>query len=682
MNNTLIFAGFFFDGWFGTAFDIFLAVVIIGGLIGFGFLAYYIKCLRKVPQGTALIKTGQGGTEVSFDKMMVVPVLHIVEMMDISVKRIEIDRSGVDGLICKDNIRADIKVAFFVRVNKEVADVKRVANFLGCRRASDLESLRGVFEPKFSEALKTVGKQFDFVELYNSREEFRNKILDVIGSDLNGYVLDDCAIDYLEQTELEKLNPNNVLDAEGIKKITDLTAHEITLANQITREKEKTLKKQDVEAREAILELERQQVDAEEKQEREIAEITARQEAEASVVKEQERQRSELARITADEEIAIAEENRLRAVIVAAKSKERTDAVESERVEKDRGLEIAERERVVTLAEIEKEKAIEVEKKNIQDVIKDRVMVERTVVEEEEKIKDTREFAAADRKKQVAVTAAEEAAQQKLVTEVKRAEAEKQAAELEAQTVVVRAEAERTAAEKQTEAKKMLAEATQAETAAPGLAEAQVTMEKAAAIEKEGTAEAKVAELKFKADAQGITDKAEAMKLFDGVGREHEEFKLKLNKEKDIELEAIDAQRKIAEAQATMIAEALVNANIDIVGGDNKFFDSIVNSITAGKQVDRLVGNSDVLSDVKSTFFTGDSAQLQEQITKYVDMFGVTSEDLKNLSVAVLIGKMMASTSDQGVIGELQSLLTTANRAGVADQNAGTVLDAVKAVKS
>ena len=585
-------------------------------------------------------------------------------------------------MICKDNIRADIKVAFFVRVNKEIDDVKRVANFLGCRRASDLESLRGVFEPKFSEALKTVGKQFDFVELYNSREEFRNKILEVIGSDLNGYVLDDCAIDYLEQTELEKLNPNNVLDAEGIKKITDLTAHEITLANQITREKEKTLKKQDVEAREAILELERQQVDAEEKQEREIAEITARQEAEASVVKEQERQRAELARITADEEIAIAEENRLRAVIVAAKSKERTDAVESERVEKDRGLEIAERERVVTLAEIEKEKAIEVEKKNIQDVIKDRVMVERTVVEEEEKIKDTREFAAADRKKQVAVTAAEEAAQQKLVTEVKRAEAEKQAAELEAETVVVRAEAERTAAEKQTEAKKMLAEATQAETAAPGLAEAQVTMEKAAAIEKEGTAEAKVAELKFQADAKGITEKAEAMKLFDGVGREHEEFKLKLNKEKDIELQAIDAQRLIAEAQATMVAEALVNANIDIVGGDNKFFDSIINSITAGKQVDRLVGNSEVLSDVKDTFFTGDPAQLQEQITKYVDMFGVTSEDLKNLSVAVLIGKMMASTSDQGVIGELQSLLTTASRAGVADQNAGTVLNAVKAVKS
>ena len=677
MNNTQLLAGMFFEGGFGTFFDIMIFVVVIGGLIGFGFLAYYIKCLRKVPQGTALIKTGQGGTEVSFDKMMVVPVLHIVEMMDISVKRIEIDRSGVDGLICKDNIRADIKVAFFVRVNKEVDDVKRVANFLGCRRASDLESLRGVFEPKFSEALKTVGKQFDFVELYNTREAFRNKILEVIGSDLNGYVLDDCAIDYLEQTELEKLNPNNVLDAEGIKKITDLTAHEITLANQITREKEKTLKKQDVEAREAILELERQQVDAEEKQEREIAEITARQEAEASVVKEQERQRAELARITADEEIAIAEENRLRAVIVAAKSKERTDAVESERVEKDRGLEIAERERVVTLAEIEKEKAIEVEKKNIQDVIKDRVMVERTVVEEEEKIKDTKEFAAADRKKQVAVTAAEEAAEQKLVEEVKKAEAEKQAADLQAQTVIVRAEADRSAAEKTTEAKKMLAEAVQAEAAAPGLAEAQVKIEKAAAIEKEGTAEAKVAELKFQADAKGITEKAEAMKLFDGVGKEHEEFKLRLNKEKEVELEAITAQQKIAEAQAAMIAESLTNANIDIVGGDNKFFDSIVNSITAGKQVDRLVDNSSVLSDVKNTFFTGDPMQFKDEVGRYIDMFGITSEDMKNLSVAALIGQMMGLTNDADVLQNLQAMMGAASRAGIASQNAGQVIAAV-----
>ena len=651
-----------------------IVIAFIAAILFVGVIAFAIRCYHKVAQGSAIVRNGMGGTKVNFSGLVIVPIVHKAELMDISVKRIEIDRSGADGLICKDNMRADIKVAFFVRVNKNDDDVAKVAQFLGCQRASEEAALVQLFEPKFSEALKTVGKQFDFVDLYNSREAFREEILKIIGTDLNGYVLDDAAIDYLEQTDLEKLNPNNVLDAEGIKKITDLTAKEAIDANFIRREKEKTITKQDVEAREAILELERQQREAEEKQGKEVAEIEARQRAEADVVKEQQRQRAETARITAEEEIAIAEENKLRSIIVAAKNKERTDAVETERVEKERGLEKTERERVVTLAEIEKEKAVEVEKKNIQDVIRERVIVERAVVEEEEKIKDTREFATADRKKQVAITDAEEKAEQKLVETVKAADAEKQATELDAERIVVMADAERTAAEKETDAKKMLAEATQAETAAPGLAEAEVTMLKAEALEKEGTAEAKVIELKFSADAQGIKQKAEAMKLFDGVGREHEEFKLQLHKQKDVEIAAIDAQRNIAEAQATMVAEALQQANIDIVGGDAKFFDSIVNSITAGKQVDRLVGESSVLSDIKSTFFNGNPDQFREQLQKYIETFGMSTEDVKNLSVAALIGQMMGLTKDSNVLSQLQNMIGAASKAGISNEKVSRLL--------
>lgn len=669
MNNLIL--GDTFTNILATVTVLFLFLLFIG------FLVFCIRCYHKVAQGFAIVRNGWRGTAVSFSGMIVIPIIEKAELMDISVKRIEIDRTGAEGLICKDNMRADIKVCFFIRVNKTIEDVERVAQFLGCKRASDDLALRQLFEPKFSEALKTVGKQFDFVELYNMRDEFREQIVRLIGTDLNGYVLDNTAIDYLEQTDLGKLNPNNVLDAEGIKKITDLTAKELTQANFITREKEKTIRKQDVEAREAILALDRQEAEAEEKQNREIAELTARNRAEAEVVKEQERKRSETARISAEEEIQIAEENKLRAIIVAAKSKERTDAVETERVEKDRGLEIAERERVVTLADIAKEKAIEVEKKNIQEVIRERVIVERAVVEEEEKIKDTQEFAAAERHKKVAITAAEEKAQQDLVTQVKAAEAEKQAADLQAETILVTAEAKRGAAEKETSAKKMLAEALQAETAAIGLAEAQVKKENAVALEKEGAAEAKVIELKFAADAQGITQKAEAMKLFDSVGKEHEEFKLRLNKEKEIEMAGIQAQRQIAEAQASMVAESLKSANVEIVGGDNKFFDSIVQSITAGKQIDRLVQGSQTLTDIKDTFFTGNPEQFKAELDRYIDMFGVTSDDLKNLSVAALIGQMMGQTSDQGIMGRLQGMLSAANQTGVAGQKAGTVLKAI-----
>jgi len=229
-----------------------IAVIVI---VATGFFALLLKCYKKVSQGQALIRNGVGGTKVSFSGKFVIPIMHRVEYMDVSVKRIEIDRRAVQGLVCKDNLRADIVVAFFVRVNNTVEDVIKVAQSLGCERASDRQALVELFDAKFSEALKTVGKQFDFVELYTDRVRFREQILDVIGTDLSGYVLEDAAIDYLEQTDKKLLNPDNILDAEGIKKITVLTAEQYELANDREREKDKTITQQNVEADEAILEL-------------------------------------------------------------------------------------------------------------------------------------------------------------------------------------------------------------------------------------------------------------------------------------------------------------------------------------------------------------------------------------------------------------------------------------------
>lgn len=136
---------------------------------------------------------------------------------------------------------------------------------------------------------------------------------------MNGYILDDCAIDYLEQTELQFLSPDNILDSEGIKKITELTAQQNMNANLIRREEEKVIKKQNVEAREAILELERQLAEKEERQRREIENIKAREEAEIAKVREEERLKAESVRITTEEQLAVQEENKLRQIIIAEK---------------------------------------------------------------------------------------------------------------------------------------------------------------------------------------------------------------------------------------------------------------------------------------------------------------------------------------------------------------------------
>ena len=676
------------------------AVIVIVAvlLLGIGMAAVFNKFYVKVGPDEAVVRTGGGKMRVTTGQgVFIVPVLHRAERMDLTLKSFEIAREGAEGLICRDNIRADIRVAFFVRVDKSEEEIKEVAQSIGARRCAEIETMRALFDAKFSEALKTVGKQFDFVDLYDKREQFKYEILKVIGTDLNGYRLDDAAIDFLEQTPLELLNPNNIMDAEGIKKITELTSLERVKENQFTRDKEKTLKKQDVEAEETILELERQRVDAVEKQKREIAEIQSRQQAAAAKVREEQRLEAERARITTEEELGIAEENKLRQVLVAQRSKERTDAVELERVERDRALEATERMRVVGVAEVEKEKAIEVERRNIQEVIRERVAVERAVVEEQERIKDTEAIAAADRKKKVQVTAAEMTAEEEKIRQVKAAEAAQQSAELLADKIRVEAEARRDAAEKDTAAHKLLAEAEAATAAAPGLAEALVqeakaaSLEKegfaeatvlekkavaeakgieakAAAIEKQGLAEAKVSLEKYHSEATGITEKAEAMKQLDSVGKEHEEFKLRLEKERDVEIAAINAQKSIAESQAGVVGEALKAARIDIVGGDGQFFDQITSAVKGGKAIDRFVYNSRVATDIKDTFFDGNPAYFRDKLMGLVQQFNLDTGDVKDLSIAALIAKLMGLAKTEDVRGQLTSLLGMASSAGVADQ--------------
>ena len=490
------------------------------------------------------------------------------------------------------------------------------------------------------------------------------------------------------------LNSNNILDAEGIKKITELTAEQLILANQIERDKEKTIKKQNVSAREAILELEKQNAEAEAKQKREIAIITAREEAEAEKVRQEERYKAEMARVKTEEEIEVAEQNKERQVIIALKSKESTDAVETERVEKKKLLERTEKEKLVELANIAKQKEVETEKKNIQSIIRERVAVEKDTVVEEEKIKDTRVIAEANRVKSVAIKKAEEEAETNLIVEVKTAEASKQASERIAEKTIIDADAKYKASQKEAEAIKVLVDANVLKESTVGIAEAKVTEAKAVAEakaieakalaqakgetamvdvkEKDGTVEADILKKKYMAEAEGIKEKATSMKALDEVGKEHEEFKLNLEKEKEIELASINIQREIAESQASVIREALKTAKIDIVGGETMFFDQIIGSIAKGKSYDRLVNNSDVLTDIKETFITGDPEYFKKQLSEFVDRFNLTSDDIKNLSIAGAINKMMnsADAQDKAV---LSNLLDTVNKAGVANFPAKTI---------
>jgi uncharacterized membrane protein YqiK len=614
-------------------------ILVLGLIVGLfvflaGAMALVARFYRQVEQGKALIvNTMRNEPLVAFTGTTVLPIVNRAETMDLSVKTIEIDRRGKEGLICNDNIRADINVTFFVRVNKTREDVLKVAQSIGCARASDHETLKELFSAKFAEALKTVGKHFNFEELYTKRDAFKDKIIEVIGKDLNGFILDDAAIDYLEQTPLEALDRDNIMDADGIRKITEITVTHNVQTNELRQKERMEMGSQNLNADEAVFRFDQRRAEAEAKKMKEIAVAQAREQNEAARIASEEHKKTAIVNQRNEEEVLVADQAKQRGVAIAQKNREREIAVETERVEKARQLEVIGREREVSLVGIARDKEVEQQKKEIADVVRSRIAVEKTVATEEENIKDVRTIAAANREREAMRIKAEADAQQLMVKQVKAAEAAEEAAKHAARQKSITADVELETADKVARAKIRLAEGVQAESAAEGLAKVRVKEADAVAVEKQGLVEARVALEKMSAvatgeerqglakakvkqadadavqklggaeasalrerliaEAAGIAQKAESMKALDVASRGHEEFRLRLDKERTVELETIHAKKDVAAAQAQILAQAFSNAKFNIVGGDGQFFDRFVKAVSVGQAIDGVMESSD-----------------------------------------------------------------------------------------
>ena len=529
-------------------------LIVGGGIIGLvvvGILVLIARCWRQVAQGQAMIINRMASEpKVTFSGAVVYPIINKAEIMDLSVKTIDVARKGKDGLICADNIRADIKVTFFVRVNKTVDDVLRVAQSIGCQRASQQQTLEELFAAKFSEALKTVGKKMEFEQLYTQRDVFKDQIIAVIGKDLNGYVLDDAAIDYLEQTPIEVLDPNNVLDSLGIKKITSITTLAAIDTNQLKQRERMEIGKQNLTSDEAVFRFEQQRAEAEAKKNKEIEIANAREQNEANRFRLEEEKRTHVERQRAEEAIQMAEQAKLRAVQVSEQGRIREVEVEKVRVAKAHDLEEVGRKREVELGQIEMNKAVETEKRSIADIIRARVAVDKTVAVEEEAIKDLRTDAEAKRHKHVTVVHAEAAAQEVFIKDIKKAEAEQQVAQAHAKKQLILAEAAMEASDKEARAAIRRSEGAQAEHAAAGLAAVRVKEADAIAIEKTGLAEARVRDAQVQVtDKEGtvLAENVRRQALAAAAGREAEAAAI----EKQGLAEAIALREKLlAEASA------------------------------------------------------------------------------------------------------------------------------------
>ena len=114
-----------------------LAMVVAGLVLVILLVAVLLvtKLRRRVNRGVALVIHRVGGADVSFSDRVVIPVLQRAETIDLTVQTIEVDCRGKHGVVCHDNIRADITLTYYIHVNRTAEDVLKVADSIGCARA-------------------------------------------------------------------------------------------------------------------------------------------------------------------------------------------------------------------------------------------------------------------------------------------------------------------------------------------------------------------------------------------------------------------------------------------------------------------------------------------------------------------------------------------------------------------
>lgn len=219
--------------------DMLMFATVLGGFLLIGGIAVVFVWRGRVlvPPGSALVIHRTGGeSRVTFSDAFVPPLVARAEAIDCSIRTIPIVRVGKDSLRCRDNLRVDVCAEFQISINRTAEDVLKVAQSVGAARGSDPATLRELFEAKLIDALATVIRQLTLDELSLDRERLRDQVIMVVGQDLGGYVLHDLAFSRLEQVSLEALDPDNIQDAEAIRRITERLAEEHRRTNELRME--------------------------------------------------------------------------------------------------------------------------------------------------------------------------------------------------------------------------------------------------------------------------------------------------------------------------------------------------------------------------------------------------------------------------------------------------------------
>lgn len=495
--------------------------------IAVGMVMTWLNLYRKTAANEALVRTGMGGSEVVLDGGIIVfPVAHQVVPVSLETMKLEVERMDQDALITQDNLRVDVKAEFYIRVNPSKEQILQAARSLG-HKSVDARAVGTLVFEKLVSALRSVAAQKDLAEIHSDRKTFASAVQELVAEELeqNGLLLETVTISRLDQTDPAGLSDENIFDAQGKKKITEITAAARVERNRLERMAEQQITEQDVRTRENVLALERARAEATASQERDVANVLAERAKEKQAFAVAQEQAIKEAEIARDLAIETANIERDRTLIRRQQEREQTD------IERAKAVELAERQKQVAVAEAEAARA-QAEKSALA------ATAEREAASQQ--IVTVQATAQAEREARTKLIAAQQVIDQDKIkrqtdaevaafAELRKAEANQKAAELEAQARLRLAEAE-------AKAKELVAQGEQAQR----LVEVNVERERV-----------NVEKARVDIERQSLENRQK----FDRAAIEFETMKLRIEADKDVQM-----------AMAAALGQFMSKGNFNVYG--------------------------------------------------------------------------------------------------------------------
>jgi len=503
-------------------------------------LAFFQKLYVKTKASEAFVRTGSGGVKVIQDGgAIVIPLFHELIPVNLQTLKLQVSRDSEDALITQDKLRADIHAEFFVRVQPERGSILQASRSLG-ERMSDASAVRALVEDKLVSALRTAAASKTLEQLNSERDEFLAEVMKLVADDLlsNGLILETVTISRLDQTDEKYLKNENIFDAQGRRKIAEITQTNLTERNRLVREGERARKAEDVQTQKRVLELDREEQEASALQSMEVAKIRADAERQA---------REKL--IEAQRKVELAEIGKVEALQVAERVQQKT-------------VEVAEREKQERIAEAERRRAAA--EQALAEAEAERELARQRV----ETVKVTESAA---REKQKAVIDAEAMAETSYVSEQRKADAE-------AYTLQKQAEAKKLAADAAAEAVRKQAEA-----------EADAERMRAAGERAKAMVPVEVQSKQVEVDRERIETvvkpELEAREQHGKVAQDFEIAKLRVAAEKAVRIAMAEASSKLFEKM-----EAHLYGSPEEV---TKILDSVVRGQSVAKTISGFLDSAD-----------------------------------------------------------------------------------------